>query len=120
MGWETAEEYWEAAEENCDKIRSIVRAYHPQSSGKNRLPVNNTVPAVEKVLERVRKRIINANWIDPVEVFSKSLANRDALSFARVMSETWVGIPESESVRSIPGFFVLCNLCSECYLVLHD
>ena len=29
----------------------------------------------------------------------------------------WFGMPESTEVRSYPGFGVLCNLCSESYVL---
>ena len=45
--------------------------------------------------------------------FDRAIDSEDGHAVCRVLNEIWAMAPDRESTRSIPGWNVLCDLCSE-------
>ena len=139
----TAEEYWALIDHNMLKLRDLVTEFHPATKficmyklGQNMSDVSLpdididtplvfnehisiekaypiTAPAAEQACETIRKGI-GKNWRrNPVDVFDEYVKTRNP-EIVSLFNETWFGMPESSEVRSVPGFGLLCDLCSEC------
>lgn len=112
----TAAEWWSLAESHRDNLRRLVLDFHPAArsvpkywDGKD-FPI--TARNAESACLRVREEISREFDGDVGERFDALLKGREA-KLAVLLNETWFGIPESVSAHSIPGFGVLCDLCSE-------
>jgi hypothetical protein len=121
----TEEQYWQVAEKNKDALRKLVADWHPQSRGAGQKRTDGefaiTAPTTEDICDKIRDDIRKESGVgDPVAAFDKALADKDGVEFAGLLQATWFGLPESQGVRSLPGFFVLCNLCEESYLVVPE
>ena len=42
---------------------------------------------------------------------------KDYLALSNVLHTTWCNAPDSITIHSDPGWDVLCDLCSDCYLI---
>ena len=121
----TEEQYWKLAETNKDALRQLVIDWHPQAKGAGQKRTDGefaiTVPATEDICDKIRDDIRQESGVgNPVAAFDKALADKDGVEFAGLMQATWFGLPESVGVRSLPGFFVLCDLCEKSYLVVPE
>jgi hypothetical protein len=78
--------------------------------------------------EEEYRRLVDLYWKDLVYLahrFSKhteremlKLKEKDDLEgLSRIFHKIWWGMPDQEWVRIEPGFFVLCDLCSEDYVL---
>lgn len=114
----TADEWWLLCEQFADQLGRLVARYHPTGGRKHDLRI--MAAAAEALAERERKRIRDRSPLeDAPAALREAVERRDAEAASRLLSETWWGIPENSEVRSEPGFFLLCDLCSESG-VLHD
>jgi hypothetical protein len=117
----TKGEWWSLVEREQWSLQDLVAKFHPDYRTPHpEHPV--TASRAEMVCEVVRKTIRErpdpaVERIDPVEKFRGCLETLDGEEMYRLLNETWFGMPESESVRSEPGFGVLCDLCSEAYVL---
>lgn len=110
-----------------NELRELVEQFHPSSKAKVRegaptvevpagvilLPCPITAPTAEEACEVVRKQIQRTKPQNPLTIFD-TLAEDPALhtkELTSLLSGAWFGMPESRSVRSLPGFFELCDLC---------
>jgi len=117
----TKEEWWECVDELQDELIGCVRRFHPNvhnSYHPNRELVITAADA-EAACEKIREEIRQNSVGDPVLLAKMYIADRDS-RLVSILNETWFGAPESSSVMSVPGFAVLCDLCSESYLLYED
>jgi hypothetical protein len=49
--------------------------------------------------------------------FLNELKDNKNPELARMFNLTWIGAPDSGEIHAIPAWNVLCDLCSECYLL---
>ena len=52
-----------------------------------------------------------------LEKHIENLKGRQDSQISKIINDAWFGMPESSFIRSTPGFFVFCDLCSESYLL---
>jgi hypothetical protein len=109
----TSEEWWILVSDNKDNLFKLVESYHPFFQRNYDCKI--TAPAAEQICEIVRKEIVE-NTTNPLVLFEEYLKNKNA-NLVSIFNDTWFGMPESESVRYAPGFGILCDLCSESYVL---
>lgn len=76
-------------------------------------------------------QIVNYHWEDLYDIMFRFL-HKDELSRAdylrlnmnreisRLFQHAWENAPDSKSIHSIPGWNILCNLCSESYVLYEE
>ena len=76
-------------------------------------------------------QIVDANWADlynilatylPKEELSKAdnlRLNKDR-ELVDLFDDAWFAAPDHKSIHDIPGWHVLCNLCSEAHVLYED
>jgi hypothetical protein len=99
--------WWQKLEDNAGSLRNLVKDYYPRGQ---KHAAQIAAPAAEAIAEVVRPTYED---IDGLFLFDAARTLRDTPAMHSVLSGTWWGLPESESVRSLPGFGALCDLCSE-------
>lgn len=112
-------DWWKVVEDNKDSLIRLIEEFHPASRLKS---VNDnkspnfiiTAKRAEQACEAVRGEIYQ-RWGKelPVNIFLSAFTRRDGRKIYNILQETWYGLPESSQVRSLPGFYPLCDLCSE-------
>ena len=111
----TAGEWWAWVLEHQGVLKDLIATYHPYYRYVHtNLPI--TAERAEQIREGIAEEIACQTTSDPQRRFELYLKTQhsDMLS---LLNETWWGLPESENVRSEPGFGVLCDLCSEGYVL---
>ena len=77
--------------------------------------------------------LVDGNWEDLLSILSRftqptdkeiteilqTKKNRDGYKLCRYLNDAWAKAPDKQWIRDIPGWFDLCDLCSESY-VLED
>ena len=100
----TQEEYLEFYDKYKENVLAIIREYHPYYRKKHTDVIS--APGAEYGCEIAREQIRKENK-------EPDLETRDILAINKMCSDAWFGVPESMSSRELPGFFALCDLCSE-------
>lgn len=103
----TAEVWWRLANDHRQELSELLRRFHPFYGRREPLPI--TAPRVEQLAETYRKELRS---VDPRPHFEGCFVNQNPF-LADLLNEGWIGIPESLAAHSLPGFGVLCDLCSE-------
>ena len=117
-------DWWKELETNWDDIVYLVHQFHPYYQRKHSLrPIQGldfeelkypiTAPAAETACEVVRNKIRSEALNDPVEAMKEARIVKDGDTIWSILNQTWFGLPESTEVRYLPGFHILCDLCSE-------
>ena len=75
-----------------------------------------TAPGAEMVCEHAREQFERMTVDDPLECFDQFVEQRSE-GLVALLSQTWFGIPESMDAHALPAFGVLCDLCSESYVL---
>ena len=124
----TREEYWQLAEDNKGLLQDLIATYHPYYRNAH-LDHSISAPTAERACEVFRKQIAEGyaediplfgkDINDPQALFRKYLEEKDP-EIATLLNEVWFGMPESYASREAPGFGVLCDLCSEAYLLYDE
>ncbi|MCK9458183.1 MAG: hypothetical protein M0R80_00710 [Proteobacteria bacterium] len=114
---ETAEQWWTLVEQYHDELRELVSTFHPCNHTYTDFAI--TAEVAEAICEQARAAIRAKDADDPIERFEQYRTEKNP-KLASLLNETWFGMPESTEVRSYPGFGVLCNLCSEAYVLQED
>lgn len=110
--------WWKSLEDNLADIKSIVMNFYP--IGRKSSPdVGISAKGAEAACEVVRGEIA-AKGLDPATEFQEAYAAKDGPRMVSLLNAAWFGMPESMSSRDVPGFHVLCNLCSECHCVVPE
>jgi len=109
-----------------NNLRNLVVRFHPSSKSQVlvadssvKVPSTTletaytiTAPTAEEACEVVRQKILSTKPHNPVLIFDT--ASNDPIDTGQLiylLNETWFGLPESSSVRNLPGFYALCDLC---------
>ena len=99
-------------EKNKEMIRNLVQSWHPCVNRLAHRQDRITAKRAESVCDIFRDEIRQDNS-DPIMVLDEAVNKQDIAVAVRILNETWFGIPESHDSRSLDGFFILCDLCSE-------
>ena len=113
---QTAEEWWAVVEYYQVDLRTLVTVFHPYYRNAPGLPI--TAPKAEQACEEAREEIRSQEQDDPLLRFEEYRKGKNA-ELANLLNDVWFGMPESVAVREEPGFGVLCDLCSEAYVLEH-
>lgn len=108
----TKDEWWMLVDANWEALKSLVRMFHPKLQN-DTSDYKITAQAAEEVSEAIREEIRKDPQVFDLEQLK---TDRDD-SLAGIFSDTWFGAPESSSVHSVPKFGLLCDLCSESYVL---
>lgn len=114
---DNAEEYWETCETFKDELSQMIGDFHPYYQRQHAMKI--TASAAEETCRVVRESIVAETERDPCERFHEMLKSRDPM-ISSIFNQVWFGMPESEYVRSYPGFGMLCDLCSEDHLIVPE
>lgn len=107
---ETKDNWWKLVDENWENLKSLINMFHPANKFTPKMTI--TANRVEKVRQSLIKKITS------IPDYEKLKNDRDP-GLANVLESTYWGIPESTDCWNYPGFGILCDLCSESY-VLYD
>lgn len=109
-----------------NNLRNLVVRFHPSSKSQvlvadSSVEVSSSVletafvitaPTAEEACEVVRQKILNTKPHNPVLTFDDAANDPiDTNQLIDLLNDTWFGLPESASVRNLPGFYALCDLC---------
>lgn len=61
--------------------------------------------------------IINSNLPHLVSMSEISLNKKDYIQIYLILNNVWCSAPDNIDIHAIPGWNVLCDLCSEAYLL---
>lgn len=104
------EEWWKLVDDNWEDLQSLIVIFHPSNKSVPKLKI--TANRAEKVRQSIVKKITT------IPDYKELKKNRDP-KLAGVLDDTYWGIPESVDCWNYKGFGLLCDLCSESY-VLYD
>ncbi len=114
----TADEWWRLFDYHTANLRNLVAEFHPAyARWARRMPI--TAADAEAACEKFREEIERETADDPLECFDQFALQRSP-GVVALLNQTWFGVPESADAHSLPGFGVLCDLCSESYRVEGD
>jgi hypothetical protein len=119
---DTAEKWWSLLDDYKDDLLNLVASFH--SAYRHQHWDTITASLAEKVAEAVRGEIYDKQFnefgeqvkLDPQRLFEQYLKSKDC-KMADLLNEVWWGMPESMESRGRDGFGVLCDLCSEAYVL---
>ena len=109
-----------------NNLRNLVVRFHPSSKSQVLVADSSvevpsttletaytiTAPTAEEACEIVRQKILSTRPHNPVLAFDTAANDPiDTNQLIYLLNETWFGLPESASVRNLPGFYALCDLC---------
>ena len=97
----TKDEYWEVVNEYWVELLDIILSY---------------APPILTDMEGEFKEYFGKRTIIVLEELKRD-KNTDLIAF---FNKTWASAPNSGSIHAIPGWNVLCDLCSECELAFED
>jgi hypothetical protein len=112
-----AQEWWDQVELYREQLLNLVEEFHPYYRNSHNFTI--TAPAAEQVCEQARKDICQEQKENPSALFEQYRIGKNPLMIS-LLNQTWFGLPESSSVRCLPGFGVLCDLCSEAYVLREE
>lgn len=101
----TRTQWWQLVLDNQAVLDTLIALYHPANGLTHRMP--SSAPAAEEACKQVRK----SYTVKPN--FQHAVTTRDAAGVFDMLNAAWYGLPESLESRQVPGFHVLCDLCSE-------
>lgn len=113
----THEQWWESLDENWNNIKHLIGVYFPIKD--KPLPgeeMRITAPMAERLRRNVIYEITNNKEKEAdldLRIRLEAWRNTKDRRLLGILEKTWWGIPESIEVRRIPGFYILCDLCSE-------
>jgi len=122
------QEWWKFVDDNWDDLKEIVLSYYPnqkQFPAEGWNPTNRSEnlcyspqAACNKVISELRKEKPIWNNTDLFIKYIEGLRKDRNKKLWEIFNDAWFGMPESPWVRSIPGFYIFCDLCSEGYLLI--
>lgn len=97
--------------DNWDSLLLLVRAFHPDSPEK----FNYKFPITNEQAELIRRHFNNQipSTSNVLQTLKQAKDDEDVDILYLIFNKTWWEMPESDIIRNLPGFFVLCDLCSE-------
>jgi hypothetical protein len=102
--------WWNTVHNNFEKLRNLIRDYHPKIGLGRNISMPVTAQNAEHACEVVRNRIRKEPFFDPVEQFNQAVAVENAVTVYDLLSDTWFGVPESTSCWRIEGFPEMVDL----------
>lgn len=107
----TKQEWWEFVDTNWDDLKNLIETFHP--ARKNTPEMTITASRTEEL------RKVFAGEFTELADYEKMKEERDT-KLANVLDETYWGIPESTDAWCFTGFGLLCDLCSESYVLWEE
>ena len=104
------QEWWEIVDKNWENLKSLVKTFHSS---------NKSIPDLEITNERaeaLRKELTQNKKAKSMPDLEKLKKEQD-IKMLDVFNDTYWNIPESTSCWRYPGFGILCDLCSEGYVL---
>lgn len=108
-----------------NELRALVERFHPAATTKvevageqvelpasvlaGNFPI--TASGAEAACESVRREIRAKYAGSPLDRFDAAVEKMDTRELSSLLNDAWFGMPESASVREVPGFHALCDLC---------
>lgn len=99
------ENWWKIVDRNWEDLKSLIETFKT---------VNN-IPAMQITAERAES-IRQCVAKDVEEDYETLKVNRD-VKLSEVFEKIYWNVPESTLCWNYPGFGVLCDLCSESYIL---
>lgn len=117
----TKQEWWNFVERNQHDLLNLIGQFHPVCNMYNEYDDawQITAPGAEQACQVVRDEIKRSATSDPLVLAATYIETKDP-RLANLLNETWFGAPEDRAVMSLPGFGLLCDLCSESYLLYEE
>lgn len=113
MNIDTASDWWKAVDANWSRLLRLITDWHPSSkSAEPRPRLRIDAPYAETACRDIREEI-HDDAHDPVAAAMKAHIDRDGPALWSIFNATWFGVPESRGAHGLPGFGLLCDLCSE-------
>lgn len=108
---ETKQEWWEFVDTNWDDLKNLIETFHP---------ARKNAPQLEITAERaeVIRRVICKDIVELCDYEKLKQEKDDRL--LDVFNQTYWGIPESTSSWNYNGFGLICDLCSEGYVLYEE
>lgn len=104
----TKQEWFIEANGSRDKVKSLIRDYHPiyRQAGRRRNIDFITAPNAEAACTIVRKQIQDSTpeGFNPVDEYQKALDKQDIDMAMKILNEVWFGVPESTTCWQLTGF----------------
>jgi len=107
----TKEEWWTLVNEHWDDLKNLIETFHP--ARKNTPEMTITASRAEAL-----RQVLSAEFTR-LDDYEKMREEQD-VKLANVLEETYWGIPESIEVWQYPKFGLLCDLCSESYVLREE
>lgn len=109
--------------QDADKIRTLIRNYHPQhkpsltDEQRDLVGEDMTAPNAELACENVRDQIrqqYQAEALpDPVQIFDGALKAGNVSVLVKVLNQTWFGVPETTACWKFTGFPEVVDLLDD-------
>lgn len=111
-------DWWKEVDQNWNCLSDLIATYHPAAISWKKVRrkpyMKITAEMAEKACIPIRKDIVTKyDDIDVILLAKEAKENRQGDVLHSIFNETWFGMPESTMVRSVRGFGLLCDLCSE-------
>jgi hypothetical protein len=91
----TAEEYWQVIDNNWTDLLNIILMFGPENV------IDTSADCIIEKLAVVATKYKDSRDIRLIDLFNK----------------TWASAPDDGRIHLIPAWHILCDLCSESYLV---
>jgi hypothetical protein len=103
------EEWWNLVDQNWKDLKNLIETFNSKNPPKLKITAKNA--------EEARQYI--ASQLSEVKDYQKLKDNRDE-DLLNVFNTTYWNIPESTECWQYPAFGLLCDLCSEGYVLSED
>lgn len=121
----TKDEWWKFVDDNWNNLKNIILSYYPNQDDfpEKGWPIRNdghlAAPqqACNAIIKKLRKERPIWNCKGNFEEYLNSLKKSRNVELDRIFQSSWFGMPESPRVRTLPGFYIFCDLCSESYVL---
>lgn len=93
---ETAEDYWRVVDNYWSYLLAILEQFPPEI--------------------KLEDMLLRGEILSPSDLKTRLKENRD-VRLVEYFNRAWTAAPDNGSIHLIPGWGILCDLCSEGYLV---
>lgn len=113
----TKEQYWKLVDDYWDDLSNIILQFHPGYKNKHEMPI--TAFNAEAACKAIREEIAVKSLCQDLSPLEQAQKYKDERSdkIVTLFNQAWFGIPESTCCWNIPSFGLLCDLCSESYVL---
>lgn len=108
-------EWWANVDEYWPQLSVLIERFHPAHPMSLEEEMNYPISATlaEKIRVQIVEEIRSKERTSPLAQALIFKEQRQSGPLYDILSETYWGMPESMSSRTVAGFHVLCDLCSE-------